>query len=172
MSFYIYRKTTDRAGMHYERISALKFTGPEGLFARYLRDYRGEDTPFTWILTEDALLRLGGIDTGAEYHCILTDLMPEALLQVCIYRLHSIRGVSQYDESDLALCLNPWFEGSTPGNASDFRRRFTLSCQPGTQQMLEALSLTGGLNAGTYRWSAPKMNLGAAVRPAAEVAKL
>ncbi|EDY83980.1 hypothetical protein VDG1235_3607 [Verrucomicrobiia bacterium DG1235] len=124
------------------------------------------DTPFAWELTTPSLVKLIDPNICENSHELVLDMLPEEMIEVCLYKVTTIRGSSDLDESDLILAFKILSQGRTPVSSSEYKKFFTLKEEPSKRQMLEAFRLTGGTLEGTYRWASPKMNIGAAVCPA------
>lgn len=163
MSFALYRIENHIDTYSYTRIQSLCFTGKEGILARFLQANRGEDTPFAWNLSGPALITAVAPDVDPEAHEVILDMLPEGLVEACLYRVHGIQGSSDEDHTDLALNCQPLYQGRIRVAATEFKAAFHLPISNDRRQMLEALGLTGGLRSGNYFWTRPKMNLGAAI---------
>lgn len=162
MSFFLYQKN----GNTYERSAAITLTGPNGIIARFLQSHADVETPYAWDLTTKKLLEL--IDPNLCPNCyeIVLDMLPEEMLEVCLYKVIAIRGSSDIDESDLVLAFKVLTQGKKDVSSSEYKQQFTLTEEASNRQMLEAFRLTGGTSSGSYRWASPRMNIGAAVCPA------
>ncbi|MFP4352718.1 MAG: hypothetical protein ACLFRP_07960 [Puniceicoccaceae bacterium] len=163
MAFWLYSKN----GSSYGRIRSVRLAGKDGLLAGYLRDHRSAETPFTWELDSAGLVRRIDPALAPEEHVILIDMLPESFTEVSLYRVISLRGVSEYDESDLALACKLLHQGRCPGTAGEFKEAFHSDAVESERQMIEAFRLTGGVSDGTYLWAKPGMDIGAAICPSA-----
>lgn len=161
MAFWLYSKNASS----YKRKQAVKLTGKTGLLASFLHLNCGADTPYTWELTPETLIHLIDPELNVDQHLILIDMLPEALTDVSLYRVTSIRGVSEYDESDLVLACKMLHQGKCTSTAAEFKEAFTCEHDESDRQMVEAFRLTGGVATGTYLWGKPKMDIGAAICP-------
>lgn len=161
MAFWLYAKK----GSTYERIQPIKFTGKEGVLAHFLQEHAADETPFTWELSPADLVKLIEPSLNPAAHLVVIDMLPEVLTEVSLYRITSLRGSSNYDESDLVMACNLLQQGSTPASAGEFKKRFVCNTPPSSRQMVEAFHLTGGVATGSYYWSKPKMDIGAAICP-------
>ncbi len=168
MAFWLYSKN----GSRFERKQPIKLTGKEGLLARFLTRNRDVETPFAWELRPADIIQLIDGDLNVENHAILIDMLPEALAQVSLYRLTSVQGASEYDESDLVLACKMLYQGKCNSTASDFKECFLCETSESDRQMVEALRLTGGVATGTYLWAKPKMDIGAAICPPSTTPKV
>jgi len=163
MSFALYEKSADA----FSYVGPLKLTGPNGLLARYLQSKINEDTPFTWQLNPSDLVALHDPTLEGQRHCVLIDMLPESLTEICLYRVTALQGSSDVDESDVVLSSKILHQGPAPINPPTFKKNFVAPPEdPDSRHMLEALHLTGGTLRGNYFWSKPKMDIGAAVCPA------
>lgn len=158
MSFGIFRKTETQSGVGFERIADLSLTGEDGIFARWLAGFREADTPFEWVLDVATVIALAGIDASEEEVVVLLDLSDGA--QVSLNLVRGFRGASDEDSSDLVVNCTPLEGAEKRGN------RIEMDGLIGRGEWLEALGLSGGTRGGRYFWRAPKMDIGAAVRPA------
>ena len=161
MAFWLYKKADD----HYTRLNSLKFGGKNGLLARFLQSNAAQDTPFSWQLESEGLIELIDPSLNASEHEVVIDMLPEAMTEVCLYRVTSLRGVSEYDESDMVLACKILQQGPTKEAAISFKESFTVTTEPSSRQVVEAFHLAGGIATGTYRLGKPKMNIGAAICP-------
>ncbi len=162
MSFSLYH----RSDKTYTRIQPITLTGADGLIARFLQSQSDVETPYAWDLTTEKLVELIDPSLCPNCHEIVLDMLPEEMIEVCLYKVTAIRGSSDLDESDLVLAFKVLFQGRTGVSSSEYKKEFTLENEGNNRQMLEAFRLTGGIQKGSYRWAAPKMNIGAAVCPA------
>jgi len=162
MAFWLYAKN----GSTYERVQSIKLTGKGGALARFLQARAAEETPFTWELSPPALVELIAPSLDPATHEIVIDMLPEGLTEVSLYQITSLRGNSEYDESDLVMACKLLQQGPTPTSASEFKKRFVRNTPPSERQMVEAFHLTGGVATGSYYWSKPRMDIGAAICPA------
>ncbi len=97
-------------------------------------------------------------------------MLPEALTEVCLYRVDCFRGVSNFDETDMVLSCRILEQGRIPCSAGEYKQAFTRSTAGSDRQVVEAFHLSGGVATGTYLWGKPKMDIGAAICPPAPVA--
>ncbi len=162
MAFWLYSKSADT----YTRQTTVQLTGKDGLLATFLKQYAETDTPFAWELNTADLIGLLDPTLNASEHEIVIDMLPEGLTEASLHFVTSIRGVSQYDESDLVLACKILYQGPTGIPAASFKQQFVVDAPAGDREMVEAFRLTGGVATGTYRWAPPKMNIGAAICPA------
>lgn len=162
MSFFLYHKSKQT----YTQLAPITLAGVDGLIARYLRTLSTSDTPVAWELTTPKILRLIDPELPASEHEILVDMLPEEMTEVCLYKVTAIKGSSEIDESDLVLAFKVLTQGKTDVSSSEYKKFFKLETPESDRQMLEAFRITGGTEQGSYRWAAPKMNIGAAVCPA------
>lgn len=162
MAFWLYSKSGDQ----YTRLQPVKFTGKSGLLSRFLHQHAKDDTPFSWELTPADIIALIDPTMAVDSHEILIDMLPESLTEVSLYRVTSIRGVSEFDESDLVLACKLFYQDKVTRSAPEFKKVFHNTHNLSERQMVEAFRLTGGVATGTYLWSKPKMDIGAAICPA------
>lgn len=162
MPFFIYHKSKDT----YTKLQGVTLTGADGLLARFLQANAEADTPFAWELTTPSIIKLIDPSLCPDCHELVLDMLPEELVEVCLYRVTAIRGSSDLDESDLILAFKILTQGKSNVSSSEYKSKFTLEGKTSNRQMLEAFRLTGGTFKGSYRWASPKMNIGAAVCPA------
>ncbi|WP_269523176.1 hypothetical protein [Coraliomargarita parva] len=166
MAFWLYTKTDK----HFTRKEIVKFTGANGLFARFLQEHKNADAPFRWELKSADIIRLINPSLNPARHEILIDMLPEAFVEVSLYRITSIQGVSQYDESDIVMACKLLHQGSSSEPAGSFKKAFRIQQHESERQMVEAFRLTGGVGQGTYLWGKPKMDIGAAICPGSKKA--
>ena len=159
MSFWLYHCE----GTRYTQLGPVKLTGPGGVLARYLTRHKDVDTPFTWSLMNKELIPLIDAALDPEKHLIVLDMLPESLTEVSLHRVFAIQGSSEEDESDVVLACKILFQGAVNTAPSSFKETFACEPPADNRQMLEALGLTGGTVAGRYRWTRPKMDIGATV---------
>lgn len=163
MAFFIYSKS----GNSYTQVSPVKLTGKQGLLAQYLQAHADQETPFAWRIGLEELLTLLDPSLDPEAHELVFDMIPEGLTEVCLYRVVLLRGVSDFDESDMVMSCRILEQGSVQSTAYEFKKQFTLRGGASPRQIVEAFHLTGGVATGTYYWGKPKMDIGAAICPAA-----
>ncbi len=161
MAFWLYA----RNGSTYEQVRSIKLTGKDGALARFLQEHATEETPFTWEFNPASLIELIDPSLDPATHDVVIDMLPEGLTEVSLYRITSLRGSSEYDESDLVMACKLLQQGATPTSANEFKQRFVRNTPSSSRQMVEAFHLTGGVAIGSYYWSKPKMNIGAAICP-------
>jgi len=162
MSFWIYRKK----GPAYERAARLKLSGEDGALATFLQALDDEESPVAWEVSGAVILALAAPELDPAEHVVLLDLQGESLLEVCLQQVVGIKGVSHVDETDLVIATEVVFQGSAPVCPEDFKKAFVADVLPDQTQQIEALGLSGGTRQGKYRWTKPKMDIGAAVYPA------
>jgi hypothetical protein len=163
MSFYLYKISGDS----FTRVAPLKMTGKQGLIAQFLQSHAGEDTPYAWQAGLKDFLAFFNSSLEADSHELVFDMLPEALTEVCLYRVVSFRGVSDFDETDMVMSCRILEQGPVQRSVCDYKEQFTLSHEPSPRQLVEAFHLTGGVATGTYYWGKPKMDIGAAICPPA-----
>lgn len=161
MSFWIY----SRSGDAYTRECSVKLTGEDGAIARYLKTHGEADTPFVWRLSIPEIIRLVDASLDPERHELVIDMLPEELLAVSLYRVTAIQGSSEVDDTDLVLACKILYQGRQNVLASEFKRAFVANSSKSDRQLLEALRISGGTCEGSYLWSKPKMDIGAAICP-------
>jgi len=161
MAFWLYSKNDD----NYLQVCSVKLTGKEGLLAAFLQAKAGEDTPFAWQLNGPEIIKMLDPELDADSHELVIDMMPEALSEVCLYRVTSLRGVSEFDESDMVMACRILQQGRTNVPAAVYKADFRVTTVTNTRQIVEAFHLTGGVATGNYYWSKPKMDIGAAICP-------
>ncbi len=159
MSFWLYHHENH----HYTQLGPVRLTGVEGLLARYLTQHIQEDAPYAWSLTNKDLIPLVDASLDPDKNLIVLDMLPESLTEVSLHRVFAIQGSSEEDESDVVLACKILYQGSPNCPSSAFKQDFTCEPPADNRQMLEALRLTGGIAGGKFRWSKPKMDIGATV---------
>jgi len=162
MAFWLYSKDGDQ----YNREEAVRFTGKSGYLADFLHSHCEKDTPFAWELNAAALVGLVRPSADPSSYEIVIDMLPESLTEVSLYTITSLRGVSDFDETDLVMACQLLQQGGVTGPASFFKKSFLRDTPANGRQMVEAFHLTGGIATGTYYWSKPRMDIGAAICPA------
>lgn len=163
MAFWLYSHSNDT----YKREQPVKLTGKNGLIASYLQSNAGEDTPFAWQLDKADIIRLIDPQLDPTQHELVIDMLPESFTEVSLLRVTTLRGVSEFDESDMVMACKILQQGRTPCTAETFKASFKRTTIPSSRQSVEAFHLTGGVATGTYYWSKPKMDIGAAICPSA-----
>ena len=161
MGFWLYSKTEDT----FTQVKAVKLTGKAGLLAAFLQTKAREDTPYAWHLDGPEIIQMIAPELAPEAHELVIDMMPEALAEVCLYRVTSLRGISDYDESDMVMACRILQQGRTPQPAAFFKKEFQVTTVGNSRQIVEAFHLSGGVATGNYYWSKPKMDIGAAICP-------
>lgn len=160
MSFEIYSKVEGADGqIRFERIGDLPLTGEDGVFARWLKGFKEADTPVDWVLGAATAIHLCLGETTDESRVVLLDLGEGDAVNLNLVR--GFRGSSDEDSTDLVVMCTPLGEARLEPSG------YSIPGPIGREEWLEALGLSGGTCSGRYFWKAPKMDIGAAVRPAA-----
>lgn len=163
MAFWIYTTELTAETATYQRQRTLRLAGVDGLIAGYLRFHRSAEMPWRWQLDAQTLSQLATPGTGWKGTEVLFQSFDEASNQFQLYRVLGINGQSQSMDTDLVFTLCHLHQAPNEEDLAHFARPRPLD----ERQMLEALGLSGGLRGGKYRWTSPKMNIGAAVIPSA-----
>lgn len=161
MSFHLYTRTETSTGLRYELAGDLKLSGSRGLLAGFLQAHASEETPWSWSIPASRLLE--GMKSEPDRYEILLDLSEPGEGPRILHRLVGLRGSSGMEVTDLVLVLRPLNEGPCSANGGS---AVEVSLPLSQTEWLESLGLTGGTCRGAYRWSTPRMNIGAAIYPA------
>lgn len=161
MAFWLYKKEED----NYTRLRSIKLSGKTGFLADYLQSKSSEDTPFSWSFENDSIIKQIAPELDAAAHELVFDILPKELSEVCLYRVTTIRGLSEFDETDMVLAYKILQQGTTSEASDVFKESFTVTTPPSTRQVVEAFRMSGGIATGAYLWGKPKLDLGAAICP-------
>ncbi|MCH8475497.1 MAG: hypothetical protein LAT55_09745 [Opitutales bacterium] len=142
MSFFLYPANAEKE----DRIR-ITLTGKDGLVARYLSLFSEEETPFSWGLCEEDLLRELGLPEAVPGSRIVLEMKSEK--GISEHQVIALRGQSDVDHTELAIVCRALVPDS-----GDHRQG----------EWVEALALTGGTTEGRYFWTRPKMDIGATIR--------
>jgi hypothetical protein len=163
MGFILYKvEKTDNA-VEYSMCRRLAVAGTSGALSKWLLGKTGEEDPFKWDLSGPALVAALAPDVDPASHAVVMDMMPERLSGASLCLVSSLAGFSEYDETDLIIVLRELSMHCATASSADPRLRFTVSGQGDAPDLIESIGLSGGTRKGTFRWCAPKMNIGAAV---------
>lgn len=163
MSFHLYRLEPSRSGRWLQPVTDLRPTGAQGPIARFVTAHAHCETPFGWFLSDEDIISLTFNALNPVEHRIVIRLGGEAGHGPLFQRLVGIRGQSEMMDSDAVLVTRPLAAPVTvplaglPGLSEE--------ANPGVDTM-EAVGLSGGTIGGRFFWRRPRMNIGAAVRPA------
>ena len=142
MSFYL-----DPPNSTKEDRIPLTLTGEEGLIARYLSRFGQEETPYSWVLSGEALHKeLDLPEASPESRVILTMKTDKGETE---HEILALRGQSEEEHTELVLVCRTEVDDETDQRKGEW---------------VEAVALTGGTQGGRYFWTRPKMDIGAAVR--------
>lgn len=161
MAFWLYKKEED----NYTRLRSIKLSGKNGVLANFLQSKSAEDTPFSWSFENESIIKQIDPKIDAAAHELIFDMLPEELTEVCLYRVTAIRGLSEFDETDMVLACKILQQGPTSEASVTFKESFTVTTPPSTRQVVEAFRMSGGIATGSYLWGKPKMDIGAAICP-------
>jgi homocitrate synthase NifV len=158
MSTWLYR----REGSRHTRVGRVRLAGRDGLLAKFLREKLNEDTPLPWVLDSAGLVERVDRSLDPAAHLVVLDMLPDHAMELCLYEVNAIRGVSMIDDSDLVLACRGLVEQAAPeGGVAAAKLEFDPGERPAGGQIMEPLRLTGGTMEGSYRWASPKMDIGA-----------
>jgi len=156
--------------MRYTLVRKLSIIGREGPLSVWMRRQTGESPSFNWELTGAALVKVFAPEADPVSHTVVMDMMPEKLAGASLCHVVSIAGQSQYDESDIVIVMRELSMLEGQPFTSDIRSDFLCDEMAKTSDIIESMGVSGGTRSGSYKWCAPKMNIGATVfraRPAA-----
>lgn len=164
MPFYNYRFSENNGMRAYCRGHEVKLTGTEGILARYLKSLpsKGEDR-VSWALSGLQIAQLACPDCENTSKELFLDLYPEGFTEVALHRVERIVGVSEEDWTDAVIVTRPVLVGAVGGLAEETRKAFAVELPFPGREMMEAFGIQGGFAKGNYKWTKPKMNIGAAV---------
>ncbi len=164
MGFILYKVEQTGEGTRYTMQNRISAAGQGGVMARYLKSCAGgQYCPLKWQLSGKSLVAAFAPDVDAEAHAVVMDMMPERLAGASLCLVRSLAGYSDVDESDLVIVMRELFMTSSPVKGVDPRQSFIAGDDSRTPDLVESIGISGGLERGTYRWCAPKMNIGAAI---------
>ena len=169
MGFLLYHRTGRKEAMRYTLVRKLTIVGQNGALSAWLKANGTRSLPFEWALSGEDLVRALAPDADPETHTIVMDMMPERLVGVSLCHVSSLAGKSEANESDIVIALRELYMAQTPVSGIDIRLAFLCDLSAETSELIESMGVAGGTKCGTYKWCAPKMNIGAAVfqkRPA------
>lgn len=164
MAFANYRYTESDGERYYSRSHAVSLVGANGLLATFIKSLKPDDRDdVRWELSGSDLSRLACPDCTNTNKDLLLDLYPEGLTEVCLHRVEKIVGVSSDDWTDAVLVTRPILLGGQEASAAEIKRAFTAHLPFPSRENMEAFGIKGGYKMGSYGWTRPKMNIGAAV---------
>lgn len=167
MGFLLYRTTGGRHAMSYTLVRKLVIVGKNGPLSTWLASKSGEAAPFSWKLAGADLVAALAPDVDPAGHAIVMDMMPERLAGASLCHVTSLAGQSEYDETTMAIALRELYMATIATDGTDPRLSFVCNLDTERPDLIETMGITGGTRRGTYRWCAPKMNIGAAIFHAA-----
>jgi hypothetical protein len=163
MGFLLYHKEGTREAMRYTLIRRLPVAGPHGALSVWMRSNAAAGLPFKWELSGERLVGALAPDVDATTHTVVMDMMPERLAGASLCHVKSLAGVTEADESDIVIVMRELSILDLPACGPDVRQSFLCDTGAITSELIESMGVSGGTKRGTYRWRAPKMNIGAAV---------
>lgn len=164
MSFANYRFTESEGKRQYTRGHAVSLVGRNGLIAEFVRSLEPSTRDqVTWELSGPDISRLACPDCKNPDKELLLDLYPEGLVDVCLHRVERIVGVSSDDWTDAILVTRPVLNDTGLSNAAEVKKEFSVDLPFASRENMEAFGIKGGYEKGSYSWTKPKMNIGAAV---------
>lgn len=164
MPFYNYRFAETGSTRTYERRSAVRLAGAEGILAQYLKTLDpGNGETVTWGITGSELSALACACCDNPHRELFLDLYPEGLVEVCLHRVERIVGRSEDDWTDAVIVTRPILVGAGEEPACELREHFEIDTPFRGREAMEAFGIRGGYQKGTYKWTKAKMNIGAAV---------
>jgi hypothetical protein len=169
MGFILYKKEGSRDAMRYTLVRHLSIVGKTGSFTAWLRSNAKKASPFQWELSGETLVNALAPDVDAATHAIVMDMMPEKLAGASLCNVVSLAGSSEFEETDLVISMREISLVEVPACGTDIRKSFVCDARNKTSGLIESMGVSGGIRGGSYRWCAPKMNIGAAVYQARPV---
>ena len=175
MGFLLYKKEGCCDSTRYTLVRKMPMVGQSGALTTWLRSNSKATSPFSWELTGEKLVRAFAPDVAPATHTLVMDMMPEKLAGASLCNVVSIAGNSEHDETDIVIVMREISLVDMPAYGTDIRQSFICDSRVAVSDLIESIGISGGTRGGTYRWCAPKMNIGAAVyraRPARTEAAL
>lgn len=164
MSFANYRFTEDEGKRHYTRGHAVSLVGANGILADYIRTLEPSTRDLVqWELSGTDISRLACPNCQNPDKELLLDLLPEGIVEVCLHRVEKIVGISSDDWTDAVLVTRPILSTTGNAHAAELKASFSIDLPLAKRENLEAFGIKGGYDRGSYAWTRPKMNIGAAV---------
>ncbi|MBL9134409.1 MAG: hypothetical protein JNK85_01010 [Verrucomicrobiales bacterium] len=162
MGFLIYERTHAGDGVCYSRIKPLKFGGRDGLIAQHVRTLTDAEAR-SWKLGAGQLLELAGEAKDSGTRSILFEIAGAESGSLCLYELLKVHGSSRDMSTQLALDFAVVLDQEVGDDAEALAARFEIVPPAKPKLLGETLSLTGGTGGGSWKWSTPPMQLGAAI---------
>jgi len=163
MGFLLYHRTGQKEAMRYTLVRKLCVVGQSGSLSAWMKAHASESLPFEWKLSGEKLVRALAPDVDPVEHTIVMDMMPERLAGASLCHVTSLAGSSESQESDIVIALRELYMAQTPVSGIDIRIAFICDLTAATPDLIESMGVAGGTKGGSYKWCAPKMNIGAAV---------
>lgn len=163
MGFLLYNRSGQKEAMRYTLVRKLSIVGPNGALSLWLKAHSGESLPFEWKLYGEKLVRALAPDADPATHTIVMDMMPERLAGASLCHVTSLAGKSDSDSTDIVIAMRELYMAQTPVCGIDPRLAFICDLTASAPDLIESMGVAGGTKLGTYKWCAPKMNIGAAV---------
>ena len=160
MGFILYKKEVGSKSATFTRVRKLSLIGGEGAMTEWLRAQTDAELPMKWQLGGADLLKAMAPDLDPATHVVVLDMMPGRMAGVSLCEVAMFAGYSDSDETDMVVSMREisGMEAILPAGES-----FTAPLKQDEPGLIESLGITGGTKGGSYRWCAPKMNIGAAV---------
>jgi hypothetical protein len=162
MAFLIYKRTVQDNGLRYERLQSLKLAGADGLIARHVQKLPAAEQA-SWRLDVADLLALAGTGLPVVDLAVLFDVSDPDAGNVCLYELTRLHGSCRDTTTQLALDFAILVDQNAADSAETNAHSFVVPFAENRKRLGEILALSGGPGGGTWKWTAPGMNLGTTV---------
>ena len=151
MPFYIYsvEHAMQRVARYTRRQSASLAGTKKGLIYKSIKDRLSEPVG-AWTISQEELLRSGGIDPGA--HCLASDVTPNRATDVTIMSIDHVSGWSYPEWTPLLLHLNVLIDDEFPESQAEEVRQSFDQADRETERVLTFSYLRGGHKGGSWTW--------------------
>lgn len=164
MSFTNYRFTESEEKRQYTRGHSVALVGTSGVLADYIKSLEPiEHGTIKWELFGADIARLVCPDCDNPHKELILDHFPKDTKALCLSRVEKIVGVSSDDWTDAVLVTRPLPTEAPAALDTSSKETFSVPLPIGTRENMEAIGIKGGYQKGTFTWTQPKMNIGAAV---------
>jgi hypothetical protein len=163
MGFLLYNVEESGGQACLTLVRKLKIIGVNGPLTQWLRSQGTSEPTLKWELSGERLIGALAPDVDPKTHRIVMDMMPERLAGASLCHVLSLAGQSEADETDMVIVMRELNLVTQPAYGTDIRHTFLCSLNEESSDLIESMGVTGGTRRGTYRWCAPRMNIGAAV---------
>jgi hypothetical protein len=163
MGFLLYNVEESGGQACLTLVRKLKIIGETGPLTQWLRRQSASDSSLKWELSGERLVGALAPDVDPKTHRIVMDMMPERLAGASLCHVLSLAGQSETDQTDMVIVMREINLITPPAYGTDIRRAFLCSRNEESSDLIESMGVTGGTRRGTYRWCAPRMNIGATI---------